>query len=477
MKTESFLRSKELITALTTTVGQSSEDGFGATQSTPYKAESTVTMIPEKERPNTPSDLYAASLKKDISKMLTGVKVKTTPVNIFGTADRAAVDLVVTGTNQDSAMKFAKLALNELSKVDGATSAKLSVEEGSPEVHVSVDRDKMAALGLSMDVIGGTMQTAFTGTADDGKMKFRQGEYEYDINLRYSNFNRKNADDVRNITFVNGKGQNIKLSEFASVTDGSGPSRLERRDKLSSVDVQSQVIGRPSGDVTTDFLARVGKLKKPAGVNYLVGGDAENQGDSNSQLGVALLLSVILMYLIMVALYDNYIRPMVVMFSLPLSLIGAFLALALTNNTLNIFSIMGIIMLFGLVAKNAIMLVDFANQSKEEGYDTDEALVRANHARLRPILMTTIAMVIGMLPIALAGGGVAAIKHGLAWVIIGGLISSMFLTLIVVPVIYKITDRLMERFGWGSVAKKRLVQQRITSNVLLIPEHATTTEH
>jgi len=165
------------------------------------------------------------------------------------------------------------------------------------------------------------------------------------------------------------------------------------------------------------------------------------------------------------------------MFSLPLSLIGAFLALALTNNTLNIFSIMGIIMLFGLVAKNAIMLVDFANQSKEEGYDTDEALVRANHARLRPILMTTIAMVFGMLPIALAGGGVGAIKHGLAWVIIGGLISSMFLTLIVVPVIYKVTDRLMERFGWGSVAKKRLVQQRIKSNVLLIPEHATTTAH
>src|SRR5690606_27699760 len=171
------------------------------------------------------------------------------------------------------------------------------------------------------------------------------------------------------------------------------PSRLERRDKLASVNVQSQVIGRPSGDVSKEFGERLAKLQKPAGVSYVFGGDAENQGDSNSTLGVALLLSVVLMYLIMVALYDNYIRPLVVMFSLPLSLIGAFLALALTNNTLNIFSIMGIIMLFGLVAKNAIMLVDFANQMKEEGYDTDEALVMANNARLRPILMTTIAMV------------------------------------------------------------------------------------
>lgn len=397
--------------------------------------------------------------------MLTGAKVKTTPVNIFGTADRAAIDLVVMGTDQDSAMKFAKVAMAELQKVPGANAVKLSVEDGNPEVQVSIDRDRMAALGLTMEVVGGTMQTAFTGTADDARMKFRQGEYEYDINLRFENFNRRNAEDLRNMTFMNNRGQQIRLSEFAEVKEGAGPSRLERRDKLASVNVQSQVIGRPSGDVSKDFGVLLEKLQKPAGVSYKFGGDAENQGDSNSTLGIALLLSVILMYLIMVALYDNFIRPLVVMFSLPLSLIGAFLALALTNNTLNIFSIMGIIMLFGLVAKNAIMLVDFANQMKEEGYDTDEALLLANKARLRPILMTTIAMVIGMIPIALAGGGVGAIKHGLAWVIIGGLISSMFLTLVVVPVVYKISDRIMDRFGLGRVSKKRLVAQRIKSNV------------
>jgi HAE1 family hydrophobic/amphiphilic exporter-1 len=470
MRAEAYLRKQPLVRSLTTTVGQSSEDGFGATQSTAYKSEITVTMIPEEER-NEPSDLYAASLKKELGALLTGAKVKTTPVNIFGTADRAAIDLVVMGTTQDSAMAFAKLAMAELQQVSGANAIKLSVEEGNPEVHVSVDRDRMAALGLGMDIVGGTMQTAFTGTAQDSRMKFRQGEYEYDINLRYENFNRRNVENVRNMIFVNNAGQNIRLSEFATVSEGSGPSRLERRDKLASVNVQSQVIGRPSGDVSAEFGKRLEKLQKPAGVSYVFGGDAENQGNSNSTLGIALLLSVVLMYLIMVALYDNYVRPFVVMFSLPLSLIGAFLALALTNNTLNIFSIMGIIMLFGLVAKNAIMLVDFANQMKEEGHSTDEALILANNARLRPILMTTIAMVIGMLPIAMASGGVAAIKHGLAWVIIGGLISSMFLTLIVVPVVYKITDRLMLRFGWGNIAKKRLVKQRLKSNIRVVVEH------
>lgn len=469
MKAEAYLKKQPLIHSITTTVGQSSEDGFGSSSATSYKSEITVTMVPENERTEA-SDMYAASLKKDLSAMLTGAKVKTTPVNIFGTADRAAIDLVVMGTSQDSAMHFAKLAAIELGKINGATAVKLSVEEGNPEVHIAVDRDKMASLGLTMETIGGTLQTAFAGTADDSRMKFRQGEYEYDMNLRYENFNRRNADDVRSMIFVNSRGQNIRLSEFATVTQSSGPSRLERRDKLASVNVQSQVIGRPSGDVTADFTKAIEKIAKPEGVSYKFGGDAENQGDSNSTLGVALLLSVVLMYLIMVALYDNYIRPLVVMFSLPLSLIGAFLALALTNNTLNIFSIMGIIMLFGLVAKNAIMLVDFANQSKEEGYSTDEALIRANQARLRPILMTTIAMVFGMLPIAFASGGVGAIKHGLSWVIIGGLISSMFLTLVVVPIVYKITDSMMERFGWGNVAKKRLVSQRITSNTLMLPE-------
>ena len=470
MRAEAYLRKQPLVRSLTTTVGQSSEDGFGATQSTAYKSEITVTMIPEEER-NEPSDLYAAGLKKELGALLTGAKVKTTPVNIFGTADRAAIDLVVMGTTQDSAMSFAKLAMAELQQVSGANAIKLSVEEGNPEVHVSVDRDRMAALGLGMDIVGGTMQTAFTGTAQDSRMKFRQGEYEYDINLRYENFNRRNVENVRNMIFVNNAGQNIRLSEFATVSEGSGPSRLERRDKLASVNVQSQVIGRPSGDVSKEFGKRLEKLQKPAGVSYVFGGDAENQGNSNSTLGIALLLSVVLMYLIMVALYDNYVRPFVVMFSLPLSLIGAFLALALTNNTLNIFSIMGIIMLFGLVAKNAIMLVDFANQMKEDGHSTDEALILANNARLRPILMTTIAMVIGMLPIAMASGGVAAIKHGLAWVIIGGLISSMFLTLIVVPVVYKIADSLMLRFGWGNIAKKRLVKQRLKSNIRVILEH------
>jgi HAE1 family hydrophobic/amphiphilic exporter-1 len=190
-------------------------------------------------------------------------------------------------------------------------------------------------------------------------------------------------------------------------------------------------------------------MKKPVGVNYIWGGDQENQSEGFGTLGFALLAAIILVYLVMVGLYDSFVHPFVVLFAIPLSFIGALLALALTNNTLNIFTILGVIMLIGLVCKNAIMLVDYTNQRRAAGETIRTALIQANHARLRPILMTTIAMVFGMFPIALASGAGAEWKNGLAWVIIGGLISSLFLTLIIVPVIYEIMEKLIYKFTKG----------------------------
>jgi HAE1 family hydrophobic/amphiphilic exporter-1 len=461
-KAEALLSQKKEVTRLITTVGQTSEDGFGTSQSTAYKSEITVMMVDADKR-KVSADIYAAQMKVELRKILPGVKVKTMDVSILGTAESAPIELVVMGAELDSAMVFAKEAMAVLKKIDGTSDVKLSVEEGNPEINVVVDRDKMSALGLTLENVGGTMQTAFSGTADDSKIKFRQGDYEYDINIRFDDFDRKNLTDVSNIQFVNNKGQLVKLSQFATITEGSGPSQLERRDKNTSVSVKSQVIGVPSGTVQAAFAKQLESIRKPVGVSYLWAGDAENQGDSFGTMGAALLISIVLVYLIMVALYDNYIYPFVVLFSIPLAIIGALLALALTNNTLNIFTILGMIMLIGLVAKNAIILVDFTNQMKEQGQSTDEALIHANHARLRPILMTTIAMVIGMLPIALATGGVSATKNGLAWVIIGGLISSMFLTLIVVPVVYKIVDGFMARFGMNKPSAKRLIRQRLVA--------------
>jgi len=449
-KAEAFLTKKPEITELITTVGQSSGD-FGGTQATAYKSEINVKLVERDKRADN-SSIYATKVSRELAKYLVGAKVKTVPISILGIAENAPIELVVMGSDLDSAMKYAEAAKTVLSKIKGSAEIKLSVEGGSPEINVQVDRDKMASLGLTLQTVGATMQTAFSGNTDG---KFRKGEYEYDIDIRYQTFNRKNIDDVKNLIFVNGEGKLIKLSQFANIKEGSGPSQLERRDKSTSVSVRAQSIGRPTGTIVAEFqqklldLEKSGKLKKPVGISYVWGGDAENQGDGFGTLGIALMASIILVYLIMVALYDSFVYPLVVMFSIPLSVIGALLALSLTNNALNIFTILGLIMLIGLVAKNAIILVDFTNQMKAEGKSTHEALILANHARLRPILMTTIAMVIGMMPIALAAGAGAEWKNGLAWVIIGGLLSSLFLTLIVVPVMYQIFDGMLDRFGFN----------------------------
>ena len=441
-RAEQYLRTKKGVTDLITTVGQTSE-GFGATQATAYKSEIDVKLVPRTDREDD-SYVYAAKTKSELAKVLVGAKVKTVPVNIMGTADLAPLSLVVTAPTLDSAMVFANAAMSQLSKIKGATELKLSIETGNPEIDVQVDRDKMAALGLNLQTVGVTMQTVFSGNTDS---KFRAGDDEYDIDTRYGNFNRKSINDVRNLVFVNDQGQQVKLNQFANVVEGSGPSQLERRDKSPSVTINAQTIGRPTGTVAAEWQKQFETLRKPAGVGYVWSSDMENQTEGFGTLGIALLSAIILVYLVMVALYNSFVYPFVVLFSIPLSFIGAFLALALTNESLSLFTIMGIIMLIGLVCKNAILLVDFTNQRKAEGEDTRQALIDANHARLRPILMTTIAMVFGMIPIAMAKGAGAEWKNGLAWVIIGGLLSSLFLTLVIVPVVYAIFDKLIAKFS------------------------------
>ena len=443
-KAEAFLKKEEYVANQITTVGQTSA-GLGAAQATAYKAEINVKMV-DLDKRSEPANIYAAKTKRKLEKILVGAKVKTVPVGILGTAEDATIGLIVTGADVESAMKFAKAAEKELRTIPGATEIELSVEDGNPEVNVQVDRDKMAALGLSLQTVGMTMQTAFSGNTDG---RFRAGEYEYDINIKYNAFDRKSITDVSNLIFINDAGQQIKLNQFATVTEGSGPSQLERRDKSSSVTVKAQNVGVPSGTIVSQWEEKIKELDKPTGVDYIWGGQKENETEGFGTLGVALLAAIILVYLVMVSLYDSFVHPFVVLFAIPLSFIGAMLALALTNNTLNIFTILGIIMLIGLVCKNAIMLVDYTNQRRKAGETIRTALIQANHARLRPILMTTIAMVFGMVPIALASGAGAEWKNGLAWVIIGGLLSSLFLTLIIVPVIYEIMEKIIAKFSKG----------------------------
>ena len=442
-KIEEYIAAKPEVVSLFTSVGQTSESGMGSTQATAYKSEINVKLVPADQRGES-SDIYGVILKNEILEKFPGVKVKSTPISIMGTANQAPIQLIVTGPTYDTVMNFANQLMERVTKVEGTQEVKLSVESGNPEVVVNTDRTKMAELGLDLQNVGATMQFAFNGNTD---AKFRQGENEYDINIRFDEYDRRSVEDIRSLTFINKFGQSVRLDQFAEVKESSGPSRLERYNRITSVNVNSQLLGRSSGAVAEELKGIINGMEKPAGVAVTFGGNQENQEESFAQLGFAFLTSILLVYLIMVALYNNFVYPFVVLFSIPLALIGALWALALSANTLSIFTILGIIMLIGLVAKNAILVVDFTNHLKEKGMSTNAALLEATKERLRPVLMTTIAMVVGMLPVALATGAGAAWKNGLAWAIIGGLISSTLLTLIVVPVVYQLVDRLMEKVG------------------------------
>jgi len=438
-KAESILKSKPDIERIITTVGQSS-DGVMSTAGSRYKSEIHVIM---KDSYLESSKVYSAILQRELESKLIGAKIQSVNMGLMG-AEQAALKLTIIGSDIEDAREFADKAADLLREVPGSTGVKLSSEDGNPEIRVQVNREKMNLLGLNVATVGMTMQTAFSGNTDN---KFRAGDNEYDINIRFAETGRASINDVSNLKFINNQGASITLNQFAEVTYGSGPTLLERRDKSPSVSVTGSVVGRPTGTVAADWETEFSKLERKPGVVYVWGGNMENQSEGFGTLGIALLASVILVYLVMVALYDSFSTPFVVLFSIPLSFIGALLLLALTNQSLNIFTILGIIMLIGLVAKNAILLVDFANHRKENGDSTHDALVAANHARLRPILMTTIAMVFGMIPIALATGDGADSNRGLAIVIIGGLLSSLLLTLVVVPVVYSIFDSFGRRFG------------------------------
>ena len=449
-KAENYLRNlkvngtnKPLVESMITTVGQSTS-GMGGTQATAYKSEIQLTLVDKKERSES-TNVIAAKLKRELSQYLVDAKVKTVPVGMMG-AEQAPIALVVTSDNVEAAQQYAEKAAGLLKTIDGATEIKLTSEAGNPEINVELDRDKMTLLGLNVATVGTTMRTAFNGNDDS---KFRTGDSEYDINILFQEGNRQSIDDIENMTFINAMGQQIKLSQFATINYASGPTQLERYDKSPSVTVQAQTVGRPTGTVVSEWKTKLETLQKPANVHFVFAGDQEMQDEGFGTIFVSLFAAILLVYMVMVVLYDSFSRPFVVLFSIPLSFIGALIALALANMSLNIFTLLGMIMLIGLVAKNAIMLVDFANHRKQEGEDTVTALIQANHARLRPILMTTIAMVAGMIPLAIANGAGAEVNKGLAIVIIGGLLSSLFLTLIVVPLVYLIFDNIGKRFGKG----------------------------
>ena len=411
-------------------VGVSSEGllGFSSSNTT----EITVTLIPKEQRIKSTEEVG-----NDIKKMaqtIPGVKVRINPIGIFGVANQTPIQLIVNGPEYSTVLKTATNLENIIKTIPGTADVRLSATDGNPETRIEIDRRKLTSFGLSIAEVGQTLQVALTG---DDNSTLRDGETEYDIRIALDQFDRSKTDNLGNISFVNRKGQQIYLKQFANIYRSTGPTKLSREARSAAVTIYSQVQGgRTTGAISQDMEKQFKNYKFPPGVTYSYQGDVKNQRESFGDLGLAMLAAILFTYMVMVALYDSFVYPFVILFSIPLAMIGALLALGLTLKALNIFTILGIIMLTGLVAKNAILLVDRTNFMRAQGESVHDALIDGVRMRIRPIFMTTLTMIFAMTPIALSKASGAEWKSGLAWALIGGLISSLLLTLIIVPLVY-----------------------------------------
>ena len=435
-----ILQHDEVATLFSNIAGPSTGMGSLGVGST-NKSEFTIQLKPEKER-NIKTEAFMKMLRNDLESEFAGINFSMAFIGLL--PKTAPIKITLSGPNIQEVMGTAKRLQGVIENIPGADNVRLSVEEGNPEYKVIPDKDKMQRLGLTTAYVGMNLRTAFTGN-DDASLT--ENGTEYPVRIWLDDFNRKNFEDVQDLTIINPMSLPVTVSQFAEVRQDNSPSLLERLDRQASVTLTAESFGRSSGSLAGDVIAYLDSEPLPENVKLTWGADVKTQNDSFGALGSVLIISFILIYLIMVALYDNFIYPFVALFGIPVAVIGAFLALNLSGNDMTLFALLGLIMLMGLVTKNAILIVDFTNQLKARGKHYKEALVIAGKERMRPILMTTLAMAFGMLPIAMARGTASEWKNGLAWVIIGGLLSSLILTVFLVPIVYYAVDSIKEKFG------------------------------
>lgn len=360
------------------------------------------------------------------------------------------VQIRFSGDDSRKLMEITNDFMEKLRKVPGAVDVGLSEQDPKDELQIELNRGLANSLGISANDAAQALRVAFAGV-EVGDWVDPTGETR-DVAVRLHPEDRVSAENIESLPImVSGTDKMVPLDQIARITMGKGPARIEHADGKRMIAVSANVQGRSSGEVTTDALKIAKAINFPAGYGIELGGSARSQKELFTEMTIALVMGIGLMYLILVMQFGSFTAPGAVMLSLPLSLIGVVIALKLTKGTINLMSFIGIIMLMGLVAKNAILLLDCARKREAEGFEREEALMYAGRMRLRPILMTTFALIAGMLPVAIGMGEGGEFYRPLAIAIIGGTITSTFLTLLVVPSFYDsieiARDRMFAKYG------------------------------
>lgn len=363
------------------------------------------------------------------------ITVSVSSATMGGSA--SPVEITIRGEDLAILQQAGDSLVNTVKEVEGVRNVKNSLEETRPEMLMVVNRENAARYGLSASQILSSVLTSFNGQVVS---RMRTGEDEVDIRLELSRNSAAGIDTLSSLTIVSPTGARVPLSSVASIQSQDAPLQINRSSQNRQVTVTADISGRDTGSVNKDIQSRLTSFTLPEGYNLDFGGEAEDMAESFGSLGLALILSVILVFMVMVAQFESLFQPFIIMFSLPPTFIGVILGLGLTGHSISVSALLGAIMLVGIVVNNAIVLVDYINTLRERGYDRNQAILEAGPVRLRPILMTALTTVLAILPMAFGGGEGAESQAPMAVVIAFGLSLSTLITLVLVPVVYTIFD-------------------------------------
>jgi HAE1 family hydrophobic/amphiphilic exporter-1 len=410
-----------------------------------------VQLVPRKERARSQQQL-TRPIRERLSR-IAGLEI--TQVGAYKSVSSGKpLQVSILGQDRETLARIAAQATGMLREVPGAVDIESSDEAAKPQLAVEVKRELASDLGVGVGQVAQTLRPLLAGQAV-GNWRAPDDQY-YDVQVRLARTDRARARDLERVPLASsaldaaGAPRMVQLREIASIRSGAGAQQINRKEQLREVLVSANVFERPAGDAANEWKAKLAGLQMPPGYRFTMGGSSKDMRESLFYASQALALAIVFIYLILASQFASFIQPVAIMMSMPMALVGVVLALVAARSTLNIFSIIGFIMLMGLVTKNAILLVDFVNRSRQAGMERAAAILAAGRTRLRPILMTTLAMIFGMFPLALGLGEGGEQRSPMGQAVIGGVITSGFLTLLVVPVIYSYLDDAaawVKRFG------------------------------
>jgi HAE1 family hydrophobic/amphiphilic exporter-1 len=403
-----------------------------------------VRLVDRKDRQRSASDM-ALPLRERLAR-IPGITI--TNIGVTDLGGNKSIGFSLQGPDLGELERLSRQVLARLRQIPGLVDLDSTLKPDKPTLAIDVKRDAAADLGLNVNAVAGTLRTLVAGQTV-GNWRAADGQ-NYDVRVRLAPEYRDSAADLAALPLVlsasDGSARVVRLPQVASVAPGTGPNQINRRDLNREINIDANPLGRSAGEVSDDIRRTLAEIAFPPGYRYSFGGSTKNMQESFTYAVGALALAVVFIYMILASQFKSFLQPVALMTSLPLTLIGVVLALLAFGSTLNMFSVIGVVMLMGLVTKNAILLVDFANRARdgaprpdgtrEPGLDRTAALLQAARVRLRPILMTTLAMVFGMVPLAFALTEGSEQRAPMGQAVIGGVITSSLLTLVVVPVVY-----------------------------------------